>query len=87
MTAVPRGTAVTVLKKRPPQIAFAHFVWHFIVGKLWDSITIIAKKTLFGVHAQVSYGFDGFSDFCGYIIGLNWLIKTLELLLILFSVN
>ena len=35
-------------------LAFAQFVWHFIVGEPWDSITPIAKKTLFGVHAQVS---------------------------------
>ena len=41
--------------KRPTQIALALFVWHFIVGKPWDSITIIAKKNLCGVHAQVSY--------------------------------
>ena len=55
MTAVPRGTAVTASKKSSPKIAFADFVWHFTVGKPWDSTTIIAKKTLFGVHAQVSY--------------------------------
>ena len=54
VTAIPRGTAVTAPKKRPPKIAFAHFVWHFIVGKPWDSTTIIAKKPCFGIHAQVS---------------------------------
>ena len=32
----------------PPKIACAHFVWHFIVGKAWDSTTIIAKKLCLG---------------------------------------
>ena len=70
-----------LLEKKHTKIAFAHFVWHFVVGKPWDSTTTIAKgvliantcarphsnlhdndsttiidkKTLFGVHAQVSY--------------------------------
>ena len=48
MKAVPRGTAVTVPKKRPPKIAFEHFVWQFIVGKPQDSTTIIAKKLCLG---------------------------------------
>ena len=34
--------------KRTTQIALAHFVWHFIVGKPWDSTTIIAKKICLG---------------------------------------
>ena len=30
--------------KRPTEIASTHFVWHFIVGKPWDSTTIMRKK-------------------------------------------
>ena len=87
MTAVPRGTVVRVPKKRPPKIAFAHFVWHFIVGKPWDSTTIIAKKLCLGSTRRFHLGFliifyGIFGVFLGIswpIIGLNWLINTLEL--------
>ena len=34
--------------KRPTQIALTHFVWHFEVGKPWDSTTIIDKKLCLG---------------------------------------
>ena len=43
------------LKKRPPKMAFAHFVWHFIDGKPWDSTTIIAKKCCLGSTRRFHY--------------------------------
>ena len=59
--------------KRPTKIALAHFAWHFIVGKPWDSITIIAKKLCFGVHAQVSFliVFNGFHGFPWFLFVFN----------------
>ena len=32
----------------PQKFAFAHLFWHFIIGKPWDSTTIIAKKPCLG---------------------------------------
>ena len=34
--------------KRLTEIAFAHFAWHFIVGKPWDFNAIIAEKLCLG---------------------------------------
>ena len=40
--------------KRHTKIAFAHFAWHFIVGKPCGSTTIFANKHCLG-STQVSY--------------------------------